>query len=309
MTSSKPTTTPETNPSNGDSVFKSNYQVWAKKELPNGLYIVSTPIGNLRDITLRALDTLASVDEVCSEDTRQTQKLLNCYGLNVKQSSYNDYNAAKRRPEIVERLKKGRSVALVSDAGTPLISDPGWKLVVESIESGVKVIPIPGASAPLAGLVVSGLPTDQFLFTGFLPIKSGARSKTLQVLREVQSTLVFFERSSRLLGTLKDIGSALGFNRQVVIARELTKLFEQIRRGTLETILEQYSTEQTPKGEIVIMVGPPSERKVETKIIDEALTTALQKQSLRNAVLAVSSQLGVAKRECYQRALLIVEKL
>ena len=305
MTSLKSATTPEPNSSIGNSILNSNYQVWAKKDLPKGLYIVSTPIGNLRDITLRALDTLASVDEVCSEDTRQTQKLLNCYGLKVNQSSYNDHNAAERRPEIIEKLKAGMSIALVSDAGTPLISDPGWKLVVGSIEASINVVPIPGASAPLAGLVVSGLPTDRFLFAGFLPPKSGAKQKALKVLRDVRSTLIFFERGSRLLATLKDMGLEFGFSRKIAIARELTKLFEQVQRGTIEEILEQYSNRQVPKGEIVIMVGPPLEQKVETETIDQALKTAMREQSLRNAVADVSSKLGVTKRDCYQRALLI----
>ena len=286
-------------------MLNANAQAWAKIELTKGLYIVSTPIGNLRDITLRALDTLASVDEIYSEDTRQTQKLLSCYGLNVKQTSYNDHNAAKRRPAVIEKLKDGKSVALVSDAGTPLISDPGWKLVTETIEAGIEVISVPGASAPLAGLVVSGLPSDRFLFAGFLPSKSGARRQALRNLNEVKATLIFFERGSRLSDTLKDIGEALGFGRQIAVARELTKLFEEVRRGTVEQIIDLHANQEAPKGEIVVLVGPPLPRTLDTATIDEALQKAMRTLSLKNAVAEVSTDLGVARRDCYQRAILI----
>lgn len=309
MTSSEPTNAPASNPIDGDSPLNANCQVWEKKALPKGLYIVSTPIGNLRDISLRALDTLANVDEVWSEDTRQTQKLLNYYGLTVKQSSYNDHNAAKRRPKVIEKLKEGKSVALVSDAGTPLVSDPGWKLVVEAIEVGIEIFPIPGTSATLAGLVVSGLPTDRFLFAGFLPPKKSARQKILEELREIQTTLIFFERGSRLANTLKDIGKILGFKRKIAIARELTKLYEEVRRGTIETIIDYYSDQQTPKGEIVVLVGSAEVQSVGISKIDEALKLAMKTQTLKNAVADVSSNLGISKRECYQRALLIKEKL
>ena len=286
-------------------MLNQNTQAWAKIDLPTGLYIVSTPIGNLRDITLRALDTLASVDEIYAEDTRQTQKLLSCYGLSVKQTSYNDHNAAKRRPEVIGKLKDGKSIALVSDAGTPLISDPGWKLVTESIDAGIEVISVPGASAPLAGLVVSGLPSDRFLFAGFLPSKSGARRQTLRQLSEVKATLIFFERGSRLSDTLKDIGEALGLGRQIVIARELTKFFEEVRRGTVEEIIDLQDNHEAPKGEIVVLVGPPLELILDTATIDEALEKAMRTLSVKNAVAKVSSDLGVARRDCYQRAILI----
>ena len=309
MTSSYSNDTPEANSSYEDSILNSNYQVWAKKELASGLYIVSTPIGNLRDITLRALDVLASADEVWSEDTRQTQKLLGRYSINVKLSSYNDHNAANRRPLITEALKNGKTIALVSDAGTPLISDPGWKLVNEAIKAGANIIPIPGASASLAGLVASGLPSDRFFFTGFLPSKRQARRKALNDLSAIPSTLIFFERSSRLEDTLRDIGEVFGINRQVVIARELSKLFEEVRRGTVKQIIESVADKETPKGEIVLMVGPPMKASVDMGTTDVALKVSLRTKSVKDAVDEVSSQLGISKRSCYQRALEIKEKM
>ncbi|MEL6325100.1 MAG: 16S rRNA (cytidine(1402)-2'-O)-methyltransferase, partial [Pseudomonadota bacterium] len=206
-----------------------------------GLHIVSTPIGNLRDITLRALDTLSSVDEVLAEDTRTARKLLDAHGVAAKVTAYHDHNGAARRPDLISRLQAGAALALISDAGTPLVSDPGWKLAREALEAGVPVIPVPGASAMLAGLVASGLPSDRFLFAGFLPPKSGARRKALTALLAVPATLIFYESGPRLAAALEDMASALGPNREAAVTRELTKLFEETRRGSLSGLADHYS--------------------------------------------------------------------
>ena len=214
--------------------------------LQPGLYVVSTPIGNLRDITLRALDVLAAADEVLAEDTRVAGKLLSAYGVKARLSPYHDHNGAERRPELLRKLSEGARIALVSDAGTPLVSDPGWKLAHEALEAGHRVFPIPGASAMLAGLVASGLPSDRFCFAGFLPPKQGARTQSLESLKAVPATLIFYESGPRLADTLADMASVLGAGRQGAVARELTKLFEETRRGTLADLAAHYAEAAAP---------------------------------------------------------------
>lgn len=267
-----------------------------------GLYVVSTPIGNLRDITLRALDVLAGVEEVLAEDTRVASKLLSAYGLKARLSPYHDHNGAERRPGLLARLQDGARIALISDAGTPLVSDPGWKLVHEALEAGVKVFPVPGASALLAGLVASGLPSDRFLFAGFLPPKSGARRTEIESLKQVPATLVFYESGPRLAETLADLAAVLGA-REAAVARELTKLFEETRRGSLADLAAHYETAGPPKGEIVLLVGPPTEQAASAEDLDAALKVALAEMPTKAAAAAVSDALGLPKREVYQRAL------
>ncbi|MEL6246063.1 MAG: 16S rRNA (cytidine(1402)-2'-O)-methyltransferase [Pseudomonadota bacterium] len=271
--------------------------------LAAGLYIVSTPIGNLRDITLRALDVLAAADEVLAEDTRQTRRLLDAYGLKAKLTAYHDHNGAARRPELIEKLQAGGRIALVSDAGTPLVSDPGWKLVSEAIEAGVDIVPIPGASAMLAGLVASGLPSDRFLFAGFLPAKSGARISTLNALAEIPSTLIFYESGPRLPACLADMTACLGGDRDAVVARELTKLFEETRRADLKGLAAHYADVGPPKGEIVVLIGPPSLKTLSQDDIDAALRDALGRLPTKAAANEVAAALSLNKRDCYQRAL------
>ena len=268
-----------------------------------GLHIVATPIGNLRDITLRALDTLASVDEILAEDTRMARRLLDAYGISAKVTAYHDHNGAARRPELVARLKDGATLALISDAGTPLVSDPGWKLVRDVIDAGAKVIPIPGASAMLAGLVASGLPSDQFLFAGFLPAKSGARRATATKLKTVPATLIFYETGPRLTSSLQDLTLSLGADRDAVIARELTKFYEEIRRGTLGELAEHYAEAGPPKGEIVLLVGPPGEVEITEDMIDNALADLLGDMPVKAAAAQVAEQLGISRRQAYQRAI------
>lgn len=268
-----------------------------------GLYVVSTPIGNLRDITLRALDILSAADEVLAEDTRVAAKLLSAYGIKARLSPYHDHNGAERRPQILSRLADGGRIALISDAGTPLISDPGWKLVHDALEAGHKVYPVPGASALLAGLVASGLPSDRFMFAGFLPPKSGARKAALDALRHVPATLVFYESGPRLAESLADLAAVLGGGRGAAVSRELTKLFEETRRGTLSELAAHYEKAGPPKGEIVVLAGPPEEKPASAADLDTALRDALATMPTKEAAASVAEALGLPRREVYQRAL------
>jgi len=270
--------------------------------LDAGLYVVATPIGNLRDITLRALDILRSADHVYAEDTRQTQKLLNAYGIKAALTAYHDHNTARRIPAIIKQIEDGASVALVSDAGTPLVSDPGFKLARDVIAAGLAVIPLPGASAPLAGLVTSGLPSDKFMFAGFLPPKSVARQKALTALKGVPATLIFFETGPRIKDSLADIKAVLG-DRTAAIARELTKRYEETRRGTITDLIESV-TETPPRGEIVILVAPPIAGKLwDEASVDEALILAIPEQGVKRASADVAARAGWVKRDVYERAL------
>ena len=271
--------------------------------LAAGLYIVATPIGNLRDITLRALDVLAGVDLVLAEDTRVARRLLTHHGIRAKLSPYHDHNGARRRPELIAALEAGQRLALISDAGTPLVSDPGWKLAHEVIEAGFEVIPIPGPSAALAGLVSSGLPSDRFMFCGFLSPKAGSRRKTLREVAEVPGTLIFYESAQRLAASLQDMSDILGADRGVAVARELTKLFEETRRGRLAELAEQYQTEPAPKGEIVVLIGPPPPSETNQEDLDSHLLEALKHHPVKQAANSVAETFNLPKREVYQRAL------
>ncbi len=276
--------------------------------LAPGLYVVATPIGNLGDITLRALSTLKSADIVLCEDTRVTLKLLGRYGLKPKLLAYHDHNAALMRPKILKELQAGRAIALVSDAGTPLVSDPGYKLVAEALDGGFRVYPVPGASAALAALVSAGLPTDRFFFEGFLPVKSGQRKNRIAELKEIPATLVFYETGPRLADSLRDLAETLG-QRAAAVCRELTKAFEETRRGTLDELASYYEENGAPKGEIVIVVSPPdpSAQSVSTEELDEKLQRALKRGSLKDAVAEVTEETGMKRRDVYARALALSE--
>lgn len=302
MSSSNPSTT-DAILVTGDSKPGPAYGQPAGVTLAPGLYVVSTPIGNLRDITLRAIDTLAAADEVLSEDTRVAGKLMSAYGLKPKLSPYHDHNGAERRPGLLKKLKNGGVIALISDAGTPLVSDPGWKLVHEALEAGINVFPVPGASAMLAGLVASGLPSDKFMFAGFLPSKSTARKNFCDSLKAVPSTLIFYESGPRLAATLADLSETLGGSRSAAVARELTKLFEETRRGTLAELANHYSEKGPPKGEIVLLIGPPEKQVFTQDTIDAALREALADHPMKAAANAVAEAMNLSKRDIYQRAL------
>ena len=270
-----------------------------------GLYIVATPIGNADDITLRALATLEQADLIACEDTRVTGKLLAFYGIAARKIPYHEHNAARAGPILLRHLERGQAVALVSDAGTPLISDPGYKLVNACHDAGIPVTVIPGASAPIAALAVSGLPSDRFLFAGFLPVKQAARRKTLKELSSVRATLVLFESPRRLAASLGDMAAILG-HRKAAVARELTKFFEEVRRATLEELARHYREAGPPKGEVVIVVAPPEKSALlaaDAVDIDAQLGAALKSLGVRDAAAKVAAATGVSKRELYSRAL------
>jgi 16S rRNA (cytidine1402-2'-O)-methyltransferase len=275
--------------------------------LPPGLHIVATPIGNLGDITLRALETLAAADVIACEDTRVTRKLLDRYGITTSLMPYHEHNAAEARPKILARLAAGAAIALVSDAGTPLISDPGFKLVRATREAGHAVTALPGASATLTALSVAGLPTDRFFFEGFLPPKETGRRARIAELARIPATLVLFETGPRLADSLADLAEGLGA-REGAICRELTKLHEEVRRGDLAALARDYAAEPPPRGEIVIVVGPPAEeaRTSETEV-DALLRQALTRVSVKDAVSEIASATGLSRRHIYQRALALAK--
>lgn len=278
------------------------------ERLEPGLYVVATPIGNLRDITLRALDVLRGADLVLAEDTRVTRKLFSAFGLSTPLRAYNDYSGEGERASVLDALAGGARVALVSDAGTPLVSDPGFKLVRAVIAAGHRVFPLPGASAALAALSAAGLPTDRFLFLGFLPPKAGARRAALAEVAVVRASLVLFESGPRLADTLKDAADVLG-PREGAICRELTKLFEEIRRGALGDLAAYYASAETPKGEIVVVISPPKAAEApDAAGLDAMLTQALKTMDAKAAVAAVAAASGAPKREVYARMLALTGK-
>lgn len=272
--------------------------------LAPGLHIVATPIGNLRDISFRALATLAAADAVLAEDTRTSKTLLAHYGISTPLLPYHEHNAAQMRPKILERLRQGGKLALISDAGTPLVSDPGYKLVADVVAQGLPVTGIPGPSAVLAALVLAGLPTDRFFFEGFLPPKSAARKARLTELAAIPGTLVFFESPRRLAEMLADAATMLG-ERPGAVARELTKYYENVRRGTLPELADHYSQAEEARGEIVVLIGPPDATTLAPagETLDEALRAALEKLSLKEAVAQVTAASGQPRRVVYARAL------
>jgi 16S rRNA (cytidine1402-2'-O)-methyltransferase len=272
--------------------------------LPAGLYLVATPIGNLRDVTLRALETLAAADVIACEDTRITRRLLDHYGIATPMTPYHEHNAAAARPKLLARLEAGEAVALVSDAGTPLVSDPGFKLVRAAREAGHAVIALPGASAALAALTVSGLPTDRFLFEGFLPAKDGARRARIADLARIPATLILYESGPRLARTLAALADGLG-SRDAAICRELTKLHEEVRRGDLAALAQAYDGGAEIRGEFTIVVAPPAADADAPQAgeVDALLRRALKRASVKDAVSEVAAATGRPRREIYRRAL------
>jgi 16S rRNA (cytidine1402-2'-O)-methyltransferase len=275
--------------------------------LAPGLYLVATPIGNLRDITLRALEALAAADLIACEDTRVTRKLLDHYGISTRLTPYHDHNAAEARPRLLAKLADGAAVALVSDAGTPLVSDPGYKLVRAAREAGMNVTALPGASAVLAALTLAALPTDRFFFEGFLPAKEGQRRSRIAELARVPATIVLFETGARIAAALADLSAGLGA-REAAICRELTKLHEEVRRGDLATLARDYASGAELRGEIVIVVAPPAAtEQLSADELDTLLQQALTRLSVKEAVAEVAAVTGQPRRDVYQRALALAK--
>jgi 16S rRNA (cytidine1402-2'-O)-methyltransferase len=271
--------------------------------MPGTLYLVATPIGNLADITHRALQVLKDVELIACEDTRHTHKLLQYYGITTKTISYHEHNEQERAAKLVDLLKQGSDVAVVSDAGTPAISDPGYRLVRAAIENEVPVVPVPGPSALISALVAAGLPTDEFFFAGFLPSRSHARRVRLNELRSVPGTLIFYEAPHRLAGTLKDAYETLG-EREAVVARELTKLHEEIRRGRLSELASHYANDEDPRGEIVVLI----DRHLIGAVVNEsqsvaALVDQFEHDGLdhRAALKKAARELGLSRAEAYRK--------
>jgi 16S rRNA (cytidine1402-2'-O)-methyltransferase len=282
-------------------------QAFEAPTIARGLHLVATPIGNLRDITLRALQVLAAADLVACEDTRITRKLVEHYGIATPLTPYHDHNAAEARPRLLARLAKGAAIALTSDAGTPLVSDPGFKLVQAVLAAGHAVTALPGPSAVLTALAVAGLPTDQFFFAGFLPARPAARRARIAELARIPATMVLFETGPRLAASLADLADGLG-TRPAAVCRELTKLHEETRRGELAALARHYAEAAEPRGEIVLVVGPAQSPTAPAADIDALLRQALRRLSVKEAVAEIAAVTGEARRGIYQRALALAKE-
>ncbi|MCA3555941.1 16S rRNA (cytidine(1402)-2'-O)-methyltransferase [Aestuariivirga sp.] len=271
--------------------------------LAPGLYVVATPIGNLGDITVRALATLAAAETVLCEDTRTSGKLMERYAIKTRLAPYHEHNARDVRPGILARLEQGAAIALISDAGMPLVSDPGYRLVREAAELGIPVTACPGASAVLAGLALSGLPTDRFLFAGFVPQKQGERKRLFAEFAALKATLIFFESPHRIAGTLRDLAAALP-GRHVAVSRELTKLHEEVLRGTADDIAAQLEARASVKGEITLLVGPPGGGdEISEADLDAAISDALAGMPASKAASEVARRFNLGRSVVYQRIL------
>lgn len=274
--------------------------------LPAGLLLISTPIGNARDITLRALDALRAADVLVAEDTRSLRRLMEIHGVPLAGRpllAYHDHSGDKARQKVLAHLQQERRVVYASEAGTPLIADPGYDLVRAARSAGVPVTAAPGPVAAIMALSLSGLPSDRFFFAGFLPSSPGGRKKALRGLVDVPGTLVFYESPKRLPRSLADMAEVLGGAREAVVARELTKLYEEIRSAPLEDLAARYAAESLPKGEIVVLIGPGAARQIDDAEIAELLSAALQGKSTKDAVAEVCAQTGLPRKRVYQMAL------
>jgi 16S rRNA (cytidine1402-2'-O)-methyltransferase len=294
-------------PAHGSRTYRIDGHEIAARALGPGLYLVATPIGNLGDVTLRGLETLAAADLIACEDTRVTARLLERYGIGAALTPYHDHNAAAARPKILARIRDGGAVALVSDAGTPLVSDPGYRLVRAAQDEGLAVTAIPGASAVLAALGVAGLPTDRFFFEGFLPPKDAARRARIAELARIPATLVLFETGPRMAAALAGLADGLG-DRSAAVCRELTKLHEEVRRDTLAALARAYAAGSETRGEFVLVIAPPEAPAVSAEDVDALLRQALRTQTLKDAVGAVAAATGEPRQEVYRRALALAQE-
>ncbi len=278
-------------------------QHWLAAPKPEpALYLVATPIGNLADITIRALQVLAGADIVACEDTRVTRVLLDRYAIRARTMAYHEHNAVEAGPRLVRALAEGKTVALVSDAGTPLVSDPGFRLVEQAVAAGIRVVPIPGPSAALAALTASGLPSDAFFFAGFLPVKAGARRSRLETLAAIPATLIFYESPRRLAGALAAMAEALGAGRAAAVGRELTKTFEEFNRATLGGLAAHYAEAGAPKGEVVVCVAPPGDKPApEAADVDGMLRELSATMPASKAAAEAAKMTGLAKQDLFRR--------
>jgi len=293
----------QTETSSGKSFRIAGVSVPARP-LENALYLVATPIGNLGDITLRALETLSSADVLACEDTRVTRILLERYGIRNRPYAYHEHNAQEVGPRLIAALEAGKSVALVSDAGTPLVSDPGYRLGQLALDAGYRVVPIPGASAPLAALVGSGMPSDAFLFAGFLPVKDRGKRDRFAELSKIPATLIFFESPHRIGASVRVAAEVLGRDRRAVVCRELTKTFEEFRRGTLGELADYYDEDRTVKGEIVLLVEPPSYDDIpDIEDVEKLLKDLVSTMPAARAAAEAAKLTGLPRKELYQRLL------
>jgi 16S rRNA (cytidine1402-2'-O)-methyltransferase len=293
----------QTETSSGKSFRIAGVSVPARP-LENALYLVATPIGNLGDITLRALETLSSADVLACEDTRVTRILLERYGIRNRPYAYHEHNAQEVGPRLIAALEAGKSVALVSDAGTPLVSDPGYRLGQLALDAGYRVVPIPGASAPLAALVGSGMPSDAFLFAGFLPVKDRGKRDRFAELSKIPATLIFFESPHRIGASVRVAAEVLGRDRRAVVCRELTKTFEEFRRGTLGELADYYDEDRTVKGEIVLLVEPPSYDDIpDIEDVEKLLKDLVSTMPAAKAAAEAAKLTGLPRKELYQRLL------
>ncbi len=278
---------------------------WQTREIAPGLYLVATPLGNARDITLRALDLLAGADVLAAEDTRSLRRLMEIHGVALGDRplvAYHDHNGDRVRPRLMAALEAGQSVVYASEAGTPLISDPGFDLMREALQAGLPCTTAPGPTAVVAALTLSGLPSDRFLFAGFLPNSSGKRKSALGEFVAVPATLIFYESPKRLGAMLRDAAEVLGPEREAVVCRELTKKFEERCAGTLAELSQKY-TDETPKGEIVVLIDRGAGVVADQATLDDALVEALTRLSVKDAASEVAKTFGVPRREAYQRAM------
>jgi len=297
--------------SKGSSTYTAFGLAAEAERLSPGLHVVATPIGNLRDVTFRALATLAGADAVLAEDTRVTRTLLMHYGITTPLVAYHEHSNEAVRERMILRMQTGEALALVSDAGTPLVSDPGFKLVQAAIAAGIPVTPIPGPSAVMTAIVAAGLPTDRFFFEGFLPNKAGARRGRLEALAGIPGTLVLFESPHRLPEMLQNAVETLGPTRPAAVARELTKMFETIRRGTLERLAATFAEEGAPRGEVVVVIGTAPEEAPAPEAdadLDARIVAALSRHSIKDAAALVADETGRKKREIYARALVLARR-
>ena len=276
------------------------------KKLDSGLHILATPIGTANDITIRALNILRDADILVAEDTRVLRKLMEIHGINLngrKILSYHDHNGEVQRPKLIALIKEGKVLAYASDAGTPLIADPGFSLTKLAIQNNIRVHAAPGASAFLTALCLAGLPTDNFFFGGFLGSKSSQRIKNLQKIQNLDATIVYYESPKSTLSTLKDISKIFGNDRLISVCREMTKKFEEVIRGTVDQVIDEIKSRHSFKGEVVIVLGPPTKKEISDEEIYSALQIALQEYRIKDAATQISEQFGVPKKRSYEMAL------